>query len=69
MEGSDVGRVYWQENGLHRIEAYCRQDVLAVFRIMMHYQCLGVNPIQLEIRTHSMNNDASASVSMKTLSQ
>ena len=38
MDGSMVGQVYWEENGLDRIEHYCRQDVLALAQLMLRYR-------------------------------
>lgn len=35
IEGKDVCRVYWQENGLDRIASYCRKDVVAVARLLL----------------------------------
>lgn len=52
LEGSDVGRVFWQEDGLERIEEYCRQDVLAVFRIMLYYQGKGKDAVDIRITVH-----------------
>ncbi len=40
IEGKDVGRVYWMENGLARISSYCQRDVLAVAQLMMRFKGL-----------------------------
>ena len=42
INGSEVGRVYWQENDLERIKTYCQKDVLAIAQLMrrFHYQPL-----------------------------
>jgi 3'-5' exonuclease len=37
IDGSEVGRVYWQENNLDRIAVYCEKDVLAVVQLYMRY--------------------------------
>lgn len=66
MDGSDVGRVFWQEDGLQRIEEYCRQDVMAVFRIMLHYQGKGRDANDVRITRHKMNNEASTDVFRET---
>lgn len=38
IDGSEVGRVYWQENDLERIERYCKKDVLATVQLFLSYQ-------------------------------
>jgi hypothetical protein len=35
IDGSEVGRVYWQENDLDRIVRYCNRDVVTVGQILM----------------------------------
>lgn len=40
IQGSDVGRVYWQDNDLERIEKYCRKDVLTVAQLFCRFKCL-----------------------------
>lgn len=38
IDGSDVGRVYWQEQDLARIAHYCEKDVLATIRLFLRYR-------------------------------
>lgn len=38
IDGSEVGRVYWQENDLDRIAVYCEKDVLAVIQLLLRYR-------------------------------
>ena len=40
INGSEVGRVYWQENDLKRISTYCQKDVLSVAQLMRRYNNL-----------------------------
>ena len=40
INGSEVGRVYWQENDLERIKTYCQKDVLAIAQLMRRYNYL-----------------------------
>ena len=40
INGSEVGRVYWQENNLERIQTYCQKDVLAIAQLMRRYNYL-----------------------------
>ena len=40
INGSEVGRVYWQENDLERIKTYCQKDVLAVAQLMRRFNYL-----------------------------
>ncbi len=35
IDGSEVGRVYWQENDLDRIAAYCARDVVSTARVVL----------------------------------
>lgn len=35
IDGSEVGRVFWQENDLERIARYCAQDVKALAQILL----------------------------------
>jgi 3'-5' exonuclease len=35
MDGSKVGKVYWEEQGLERIADYCQKDVLAVAQLLL----------------------------------
>lgn len=37
IDGSEVGRVYWEENDLERIAVYCQKDVLAVVQVLLKY--------------------------------
>ncbi|MCW3467428.1 ribonuclease H-like domain-containing protein [Chitinophaga nivalis] len=38
IDGSMVGRVYWEEKDLPRIAAYCRKDVLAVAQLLLRFK-------------------------------
>lgn len=38
IDGSQVGRVYWEEGDLERIEQYCRKDVLTVAQLLLKYR-------------------------------
>jgi 3'-5' exonuclease len=37
IDGSMVGKTYWQENDLPRIVTYCQKDVVTVARVMMKF--------------------------------
>jgi len=37
IDGSMVGKVYWQEHDLERIRHYCQKDVLAVAQLLRRY--------------------------------
>ncbi len=39
--GSDVARVYWQENDLNRIAVYCNKDVVTTARLYLKYSFQG----------------------------
>ncbi|GJM34026.1 MAG: 3'-5' exonuclease [Saprospiraceae bacterium] len=38
IDGSNVGRVYWEENDLDRIAVYCEKDVLATVQLYCRYR-------------------------------
>lgn len=38
IDGSDVGRVYWQEQDLNRIAFYCEKDVLATIQLLLRFK-------------------------------
>ena len=38
IDGSEVGRVFWEEKDVERIAVYCEKDVLAVIQIMMKFK-------------------------------
>ena len=38
MEGSDVGRVFWEDDDLERIVKYCQNDTLAVAQLILAYK-------------------------------
>lgn len=38
IDGSQVGKVYWEDNNLERIAAYCQKDVLTVAQIFLKYR-------------------------------
>ncbi len=46
MDGSDVGRVYWEEKKLEKIVEYCQNDTLAVAQLLLAYK--GLKPIKKE---------------------
>lgn len=40
IDGSEVGKTYWNENDLDRIEVYCKKDVLATARLLMAFKLM-----------------------------
>lgn len=38
IDGSDVGRVFWQEDDLDRIALYCEKDVLATAQLFLRFR-------------------------------
>lgn len=38
IDGSDVGRIYWEEKDLERIEKYCKKDVLTIAQLLLKYK-------------------------------
>ena len=45
IDGSEVGRVYWEEDNVERIELYCKKDVLATAQVFLR---LRLEPILRE---------------------
>jgi 3'-5' exonuclease len=37
IDGSQVGKVYWEQHDLERIKNYCQKDVLAIAQLMRRY--------------------------------
>lgn len=37
MDGSEVGKTYWEENNLKKIVTYCENDTLAVAQLLLSY--------------------------------
>ena len=38
IDGSQVGKVYWEEHNIERIAKYCQKDVLAVAQLFLRYK-------------------------------
>ena len=39
IDGSQVAKVYWQQQDLERIRVYCQKDTLTVAQILLKYMC------------------------------
>ena len=44
IDGSEVGRVFWEEDDLRRITTYCEKDVLATINLFMKYKIMDLIP-------------------------
>jgi 3'-5' exonuclease len=42
IDGSMVGRVYWEENNLQRIAVYCQKDIVTVANIILRFKNLSL---------------------------
>jgi hypothetical protein len=42
IDGSQVGRVYWEEQDLERIALYCQKDVLATVQLLLRFKRLPI---------------------------
>ena len=40
IDGSEVGRVFWEEKDLQRIATYCEKDVLATAQLLLKYKLM-----------------------------
>ncbi len=55
IDGSQVGKVYWEDGNLQRIVSYCERDVLAVMRLLCHW-CGLPSPDEKNITFSSQEN-------------
>ena len=46
MDGSQVAKVYYEENDLEKITRYCEKDTLAVANLMLKYKGMPVIPVE-----------------------
>jgi predicted PolB exonuclease-like 3'-5' exonuclease len=46
IDGSQVARVYWEENNLNRIVKYCEKDTMAVANLLLRYKGEGIIPVE-----------------------
>jgi len=44
IDGSEVGKVFWEEDDLKRIAKYCEKDVLATIHLLMKYKRMELVP-------------------------
>ncbi len=44
IKGSDVARVYWEDNDLKRIVCYCQKDVVAIVQLFLRYRLENLIP-------------------------
>ena len=49
IDGSQVGKVYWQTEDLPRIETYCKKDVVATAQLLLKYK---LQPLLSEEQVH-----------------
>ena len=47
IDGSEVGKTYWEMDDLQRIEVYCKKDVVATARVML--RMLLMDPMGFEV--------------------
>jgi DNA polymerase elongation subunit (family B) len=46
IDGSQVGRVYWEEDNLNRIVEYCQKDVIAIVQLFLKYKGENILPAE-----------------------
>jgi predicted PolB exonuclease-like 3'-5' exonuclease len=46
IDGSQVGKVYWEDNDIDRIISYCEKDTLAVANLLLRYKGEEIIPIE-----------------------
>ena len=42
IDGSDVARVYWENNDIQRIATYCQKDVITVAQLLLRFKGEGL---------------------------
>jgi DNA polymerase elongation subunit (family B) len=47
IDGSEVGKTYWEQDDLQRIEIYCKKDVVATARVFL--RMLLMDPMDFEV--------------------
>ncbi|MEL6276250.1 MAG: 3'-5' exonuclease, partial [Bacteroidota bacterium] len=52
IDGSMVGRVFWEEGDVERIAHYCEKDVLATAQLFLRYQ---LKPLLEDEAVHHVN--------------
>lgn len=58
IDGSDVGRVYWDDNDIERIAVYCEKDVATVAQVFLKFR--GQDPLPPE-RIHTVERTQTGS--------
>ncbi|MCS6795289.1 MAG: ribonuclease H-like domain-containing protein [Raineya sp.] len=53
MDGSMVGKVFWQDKNLDRIAKYCEKDVVATAQIMLKFNFFDIFPLENVITSES----------------
>lgn len=52
MNGSDIGRIFWEDDKLEDIVEYCQNDTLAVAQLLLRYKGMPqIKPSEVEIST------------------
>jgi 3'-5' exonuclease len=46
IDGSQVARIYWEENDIDRIVRYCEKDTLAVANLLLKYKGDKIIPVE-----------------------
>jgi hypothetical protein len=46
IDGSQVARVYWEDNNLDRIVKYCEKDTMAVANLLLRYKGEKIIPVE-----------------------
>lgn len=49
IDGSEVGKTYWNEGDVDRIEVYCKKDVVATARVLVRFMLK--DPMGFEVHT------------------
>lgn len=44
IDGSEVGKVYWQDKDLSRIVVYCQKDVATIIQLVLRYKGFNIVP-------------------------
>lgn len=57
IDGSQVNKIYWEENDLIKIASYCQKDVITICKLFMKYKGVSnINDIHIEITKPTVTN-------------
>ncbi len=57
IDGSMVNKIYWEENDLNKIAAYCQKDVITITKLFLKFRnTQNINAIHIELTNPTITN-------------